>query len=248
MSKRKQAIVMGATSGIGREVAVLLSQNGYNVAVAGRREELLRQLVAEHDAITQYQVIDITDVDAPQKLQQLIDRMGGIDLYFHSSGIGYQNPRLDEDKEMRTVETNAVGFARIINNVYHYFENKGTGHIAAITSIAGTKGLGAAPAYSATKRFQNTYIEALSQLASMKGMNVTFTDIRPGFVATDLLGDGADYPMKMDKTYVARKVVKAVMRRRKVVIVDWRYAILVFFWRLVPRCIWTRMKIASIKD
>lgn len=248
MSKRKQAIVMGATSGIGREVAVLLSQNGYNVAVAGRREELLKQLVAEHDAITQYQVIDITANDAPHKLRELIGSMGGIDLYFHSSGIGYQNPRLDVDKEMRTVETNAVGFARIINKVYHYFEKKGTGHIAAITSIAGTKGLGAAPAYSATKRFQNTYIEALSQLASMKGVNVTFTDIRPGFVATDLLGDGATYPMKMGKTYVARKVVKAVMRRRKVVIVDWRYAILVFLWRLVPRCIWTRMKIASIKD
>ncbi len=248
MSKRKQAIVMGATSGIGRDVAVLLSQSGYNVAVAGRREELLRQLVAEHDAITQYQVIDITANDAPHKLRELIGSMGGIDLYFHSSGIGYQNPRLDVDKEMRTVETNAVGFARILNNVYHYFEKKGTGHIAAITSIAGTKGLGAAPSYSATKRFQNTYIEALSQLASMKGVNVTFTDIRPGFVATDLLGDGVTYPMKMGKTYVARKVVKAVMRRRKVVIVDWRYAILVFFWRLVPRCIWTRMKIASIKD
>ena len=222
---------MGATSGIGREVAVLLSQNGYNVAVAGRREELLRQLVAEHDAITQYKVIDINAEDAPHKLNELINSMGGIDLYFHSSGIGYQNPNLDIDKEMRTVETNAMGFARII-----------------ITSIAGTKGLGAAPAYSATKRFQNNYIEALSQLASMKGVDVTFTDIRPGFVATDLLGDNAVYPMKMDKYYVARKVVKAVLRRRKVVIVDWRYAILVFFWRLVPRCIWTKMKIVSKKD
>ena len=239
---------MGATSGIGREVAVLLSQNGYKVAVAGRREELLQQLVAEYDAITQYKVIDINAEDAPHKLNELINSMGGIDLYFHSSGIGYQNPNLDIDKEMRTVETNAMGFARIINNVYHYFEEKGSGHIAAITSIAGTKGLGAAPAYSATKRFQNNYIEALSQLASMKGVDVTFTDIRPGFVATDLLGDNAVYPMKMEKNYVARKVVKAVLRRRKVVIVDWRYAILVFFWRLVPRCIWTKMKIVSKKD
>ena len=117
---------MGATSGIGREVAVLLSQNGYNVAVAGRREELLRQLVAEYDAITQYKVIDINAEDAPHKLNELINSMGGIDLYFHSSGIGYQNPNLDIDKEMRTVETNAMGFARIINNVYHYFEEKGS--------------------------------------------------------------------------------------------------------------------------
>ena len=248
MSNSKRAIVMGGTSGIGREVAILLSQNGYDVAVAGRREELLKTLVNDNESIIDYQIIDITSDDATEQLANLIERIGGIDLYFHSSGIGYQNLKLDSEKEMRTVETNAVGFTHIINNVYHYFVKQGSGQIAAITSIAGTKGLGAAPAYSATKRFQNSYLEALSQLSRMKGADITFTDIRPGFVATDLLGDGATYPMKMSKHYVAKKVVNAVLRRRKVVVVDWRYAILVFFWRLVPRCIWTRMKISSMKE
>ena len=117
MSNSKRAIVMGATSGIGREVAILLSQNGYDVAVAGRREELLKTLVNDNESIIDYQIIDITSDDATVQLANLIERIGGIDLYFHSSGIGYQNLKLDSENELRTVETNAVGSTRIINNV-----------------------------------------------------------------------------------------------------------------------------------
>ena len=82
----------------------------------------------------------------------------------------------------------------MVNTAFHYFARQGKGHIAVISSIAGTKGLGIAPAYSATKRFQNTYIDALEQLAYMqKKKAIHFTDIRPGFVKTDLLNDGKNY-------------------------------------------------------
>ena len=105
--------------------------------------------------------IDVTKAEAGEKLLALVDRLGGMDLYFHASGIGKQNRTLEEDIELITTETNAVGFTRMIGTAYRYFAQQGTGHIAAITSIAGTKGLGPAPAYSATKALQATYLQAL---------------------------------------------------------------------------------------
>lgn len=236
---------MGATSGIGCEVAKLLASKGYQVAIAGRREARLNELQAAVPGIVASKVIDVCSDEAPQLLLQLAHEMGGIDLYFHSSGIGFQNLSLNEEKEMSTVETNALGFTRMIGTAFRYFTDKGSGHIAAISSIAGTKGLGAAPAYSATKALQNHYLESLAQLAAIRRLNITITDIRPGFVATDLLNDGAHYPMLMSKTRVAEYAVEAVIKKKSVATIDWRYRILVALWRLVPHRIWRKMRIAT---
>lgn len=107
-----------------------------------------------------------------------------------------------------------------------------------VTSVAGTRGLGSATAYSASKRLQNTYLDALSQLSRMRKLRITFTDIRPGFVATDLLNKAHHYPMLMPLQPVARKVFRAIERRRRRVVIDWRFAVLVFFWRLIPAGLW----------
>lgn len=245
----KKAIIIGATSGIGREVARLLAQDGWQIGIAGRREELLQALQAEFpDGQVKTAVLDVTDTDAPTRLQTLIDELGGMNLYFHSSGIGFQNATLDPDIEIRTARTNGEGFVRMTTFVFNYFKAHATkeapGHMAVISSIAGTKGIGVAPAYSATKRFQNTYIQALVQLAHMQHLPIHFTDIRPGFVATDLLRDG-NYPMLMKAVPVARDIVQSLKHRRRVRIIDWRYRLLVFFWRLIPRPIWERMKITK---
>ena len=248
MTQKKKAIIVGATSGIGLEVARQLTKEGYFVGIAGRRQDILEAIKQEIDGIVATACIDITQKDAGNKLVDFIHEMNGIDLYFHSSGIGYQNPLLDSQEELSTVDTNAMGFTRMINAAFHYFaeENRGKGHIAAITSIAGTKGLGAAPAYSATKRFQNTYLEALSQLSSMRHYNIVITDIRPGFVATDLLKDDK-YPLVMDKTKVAQHIILAIRHRKSIVTIDWKYRLLVFFWKLIPRYIWTRLNIKTKK-
>lgn len=142
------------------------------------------------------QPLDVTADDAPRRLDELIARLGGMDVFFLSSGIGAQNPDLRPDVELQTAATNVGGFIRLTTAAFNYFRSNGGGHIAVISSIAGTQGLGAAPAYSATKRFQNTYIDALDQLARMQKLPIRFTDIRPGFVATDLL-KGGRYPMLM---------------------------------------------------
>ena len=245
----KRAIIIGATSGIGREVARLLAKEGWKVGIAGRRKELLQSLQGEFtDGQMKSVVLDVTDPDAPTRLQELIDQLGGMDLYFHSSGIGFQNATLDPEIEMRTARTNGEGFVRMVTCAFNYFKAHASrehrGHIAVISSIAGTKGIGVAPAYSATKRFQNTYIQALTQLAHMQHLPIHFTDIRPGFVATDLLRD-ARYPLLMKAEPVAREIVRALHNRRRIRIIDWRYRLLVFFWRLIPRPIWERLKVTN---
>ncbi len=235
---------MGATSGIGREVARIYIRKGWRIGAAGRNTAALRALQAEAPRQVEIEEIDITCDEAPARLQRLVGRLGGMDIYFHASGIGNQNPALDPAIELATLRTNGEGFVRMVTAAFEWFRERGGGHIAAITSIAGVKGLGAAPAYSATKRMQNTYIDALAQLARMEHLAIRFTDIRPGFVATPLLA-GGHYPMLMDPVRVARRIVRSVDHKRRRIIIDRRYALLVLFWRLLPAWLWERLPIRT---
>ena len=241
----KKVIIIGATSGIGREVALIYIAQGWKVGVAGRREAELEALRAAYPEQVSAQALDVTKKDAPQKLQALIEQVGGMDVFLLSSGIGKQNPTLETGLELTTAATNVEGFIRMTNAAYHYFEQQGHGHLAVISSIAGTKGLGAAPAYSATKGFQNIYMDALDQLARMKKLNIRFTDIRPGFVATPLLNNQKKYPMLMDAPIVALDIVSAIEKKKRVAIIDWKFRLLVGFWRLIPKWIWLRLPIKN---
>lgn len=234
----KRAIVIGASSGIGREVALLLMKDGWTVGVAARREEPLRKLGA-----AAWQQIDVTQDDAAARLRQLIAALGGMDLFFYASGIGKQNRELREDIELATMQTNALGFTRMVGEAYRYFAEQGSGHIAAITSIAGTKGLGPAPSYSATKAMQNVYLQALEQQAHAQGLNIRFTDIRPGFVDTALLNGDFHYPMMLKPEAVAKDIVRTIRNRRHIRVIDWKYRLLTALWRRIPRCVWRRMKL-----
>ena len=239
----KKAIIVGASSGIGREVARLLLADGWHVGVAARREEPLMELKTSAPERVEVMGIDITKEDAGERLLKLIEKVGGMNLYFHASGIGKQNRTLEPAIELHTMETNAVGFTRMIGTAFRYFAERGEGHIAAITSIAGTKGLGPAPAYSATKAMQAAYLQALEQQARQRKLNIQVTDIRPGFVATALLNDDFPYPMLMRPESVARDIIKSIHRQRHVRIIDWRYRLLKFFWRLIPQCLWRRIRL-----
>lgn len=234
----KRAIVIGASSGIGREVAQLLMKDGWTVGVAARREERLKESGA-----AAWLQIDVTQDNATERLRQLIAALGGMDLFFYASGIGKQNRELCEDIELATMQTNALGFTRMIGEAYRYFAEQGSGHIAAISSIAGTKGLGPAPSYSATKAMQNVYLQALEQQAHARGLNIRFTDIRPGFVDTALLSGDFHYPMMLKPEAVARSIVKAIKRHRHICVIDWKYRLLTALWRWIPRCVWRRMKL-----
>ena len=234
----KRAIVIGASSGIGREVALLLMKEGWTVGVAARRVDRLQELHAA--AVEQ---IDVTQEEATVRLQSLIRRLGGMDLFFYASGIGKQNRELKADIELATLETNGLGFTQMIGEAYRYFAERGRGHIAAITSIAGTKGLGPAPSYSATKAMQNVYLQALEQQANARGLKIRFTDIRPGFVDTALLDGDFHYPMMLKPERVAQEILYAINHHQHIRVIDWKYRLMTAFWRRIPRWLWRRIKL-----
>ena len=239
----KRVIIIGASSGMGMEVAKLFLDEGCRLGVAARREDRLQALKQLAPDRVEVQAIDVTADDATSRLRALIDRLGGMDLFFYASGIGKQNRTLTPDIELNTVNTNGMGFTRMIGEAYRYFAERGEGHIVAITSIAGTKGLGPAPSYSATKAFQNVYLQSLEQQANARNLKIRFTDIRPGFVDTDLLAGNIRYPMMLKPEKVARQIVSAIHSHRHIKVIDWRYAVLTALWRRLPRSLWRHLKL-----
>ena len=239
----RRVIIIGASSGMGMEVAKLFLDEGCRLGVAARREDRLQALKQLAPDRVEVQAIDVTADDATSRLRALIDRLGGMDLFFYASGIGKQNRTLTPDIELNTVNTNGMGFTRMIGEAYRYFAERGEGHIVAITSIAGIKGLGPAPSYSATKAFQNVYLQSLEQQANARNLKIRFTDIRPGFVDTDLLAGNIRYPMMLKPEKVARQIVSAIHSHRHIKVIDWRYAVLTALWRRLPRSLWRHLKL-----
>ena len=242
-----KAIIIGATSGIGLELATQLAEQGWELGVGGRRVEELVKLSARYGAKVQYEQIDITADNATRQLDALLKKVPLPDLFLHVAGIGYHNRSLEAEKELATVRTNCEGMVRMVTHFVAYVRNHEEyndghkAHLAVVSSIAGTKGLGAAPAYSATKRMESTYLQALAQLSRMDKIPLRITDIRPGFVATVLLDKNRRYPMLLSRQDAARHILRGIRRHKRVVTVDWKYRILVALWRLLPRPLWERL-------
>lgn len=240
----KRIVIMGASSGIGLRAAEILASRGIRVGLAARHTKTLEALKKKYPELVEYSRIDVTLPDAGKELYRLIERLGGMDIYFHVAGIGFENLTLDPVREVEIMETNMVAFARMLCYAYRYFRDKGRrGHIAAITSVAGTKGIGRLSAYSASKRGAQTYMVALEQLAHNEHADITFTDIRPGWVDTPLLRPGVKYPLEMTEEYAVLRILRAIARRRRVAVIDWRWNIVVGLWRLIPNSLWIRLNI-----
>lgn len=243
-----RAIIIGATSGIGREVARSLANRGVALGIAGRRAERLEELVAEFGSERIFTaVMDVREESATEALDSLIRKVGAPDLLLYASGIGKQNPELNEEVECQTVLTNSLGMVRIVDHFLNYvkreprYNAKHKAHIAVITSVAGTMGMGSAPAYSATKSMQSSYLVALAQHARMERIPAIFSDIRPGFVATEILNPEKRYPMLISVERAAEHILRGLRHRRRIITFDWRFKLLTLFWRLIPRCLWERI-------
>lgn len=244
----KKVVIMGASSGIGLEVAEALASRGIRIGIAARHEIPLKNLKQKYPELVEYELIDITKPEAPAQLGKLVRKLGGMDIYFHVAGIGYENLNLDPQREADIIETNSAGFARMVSTAYRYFrDEKIKGQIAAITSVAGTNGIGRLSAYSASKKCAQTYLVALEQLAHAEKADIAFTDIRPGWIRTPLLLKHCKYPLEMTLEYAVPFIIKAIVKKERVAVIDWRWNILVGMWRSIPNALWTKinMKISE---
>lgn len=242
----KKIIIIGASSGMGKRIAIDFARAGWRVGIAARNEERLRAIKEMFPERIEYSVIDVTATDAVKKFEDLIETLDGMDILLYAAGTGWYNPELNLGKDEATIGVNVAGFTKIINAAYRYFKataNVSKGRIAAITSVGGMKGLGVSAAYSASKRYQWTYLQAIDQLAHSQHVNVSIIDIRPGFVDTPLLEGNHNYPMLMSVDYVAPRIEKAIIDRRRVATIDSRWAIVSGLWSIIPNCLWRHLEL-----
>lgn len=230
-------IIIGATSGIGKELAKIYISQGHTVGITGRRENLLNEIKDNRPNIYT-RSYDVTQKDAPEHLMNLIREMGGADTVIYSSGFGKSNTELTLETELAAADVNVQGFMRHATTLFNYwYENNKKGHLAVLSSIAGIRALGIAPAYSATKHFQAFYLETLRQLATMRNANISFTAIKPGFVATDFIS-GKKYPLTLQKEKVAAKIVKAIEKRKKNCVIYGVWKPISLLMKLIPAPLW----------
>lgn len=237
----KKAIILGATSGIGKALARLLTGNNYQVGITGRRTDLLMELKHENPGAYFIQTIDVTDTtETVEKLTLLTAQLGGLDLLILSSGTGDINQELDFEIEKRTINTNVLGFTSIVDWAFNFFEKQSFGHLVAISSIGGLRGSRQAPAYNASKAYQINYLEGLRQKACRINKAIFVTDIRPGLVDTDMAkGEGLFWVMPVEKT--AKQIFKAILQKKKIAYVTKRWLIIATILKRIPRPIYDRM-------
>jgi len=231
----KTAIVFGATSGIGKEISKLLLNNGYKVAITGRRLEKLKELKSKYSDQVYIAQNDIQKVDKVEEVfNKIINEFSTIDLIIQSSGVGHINPTLDWDKEEETILTNVVGVTKLYDLSFNLFRNQGFGHLVGITSIASIRGNRGAPAYFSSKAYQKAYLESLyMKTKTIKSNKVFITDVRPGFVDTAMaLGDGIFWMVPLDKA--VKQIYKAIKNKKRVVYISKRWKLIALVLKMAP--------------
>jgi len=229
----RKAIIIGATSGIGRELAVVMSRAGYAVGLAGRRLELLEGLRKELGDGSCIKRMDVAKPVAMEQLKELITEMGGADVVVISSGTGAINPGLEWGKEKETIDVNVSGFAAMANVAFEHFRGLGEGHIVGISSIAAIRGGGAAPAYNASKAFVSNYLEGLRQKAVKLKLPIAVTEIQPGFVDTAMAqGEGLFWVAPAQKA--ACQIFRAIEMKKSHAYVTRRWRLIAWLLKLMP--------------
>jgi short-subunit dehydrogenase len=229
----KNALIIGATSGIGKELAKLLVADDYKVVITGRRENLLQEIKAENPENYAIKVHDVNDLIACETLfLDLKNEFKTIDLIVYSSGVGDPNYGLEWEKEMPTLQTNVISAVKIYGLAYQFFREQGFGHLVGISSIASIRGNRHVPSYFASKAFQANYLESLWMKGKRSKAEIYVTDIQPGFV---------DTPMAIGKTFwmastekATKQIYTAIKHKRKKAYITKRWRLVAFVLKNAP--------------
>lgn len=236
----KKAIIVGASSGIGRAIAQQLVGMGCQVGICARRIELLRSLHQQKSNAYIPCELDCTANNATQLLGQLVERLGGFSLFIFCAGIGDLNEQLEPEIEKNTTALNVDGFTTIIGWAYRFFREQGAGHLVNISSIAGIRGSRFSPSYGASKAYQINYLESLRQMAFRTKNPILITDVRPGFVATAMAKrEGKFWVAPVDKA--AQQIVSAILQKKGIVYITKRWRLIALFLKILPTWIHKRL-------
>ena len=215
MAEKKVIWITGASSGIGKALAIKFAENGWIVAASARRENLLKELQNINQNIYPYP-LDVTDIEkCKSTAKSIIDNLNGIDICVF--GTGMHDPKSEKqfnlNKIREIMEVNYFGTMNSINSIYDYFSEKKNGQISIISSVAGYRGLPAAGAYCASKAALTSFTESLNFEMKMKNVRVSL--ISPGFIKTPMT-DQNDFPMPMIKSpeFAANEIYKGLTKKK----------------------------------
>ncbi len=237
----KRAVIIGASSGIGAELTRQLSADYEIIGLAARRTPLLEKLAAELNRKTHIVPMDVSrPEEALQRLNALIEEMGGVDLAVLCAGTGHLNPELDWSLERQTIDVNVIGFTCLADRLMNHFIEQGAGHLVGISSVAALRGSGLCPAYNASKAYVSNYLEGLRLKARHANKKIVVTDIKPGFVDTPMAqGDGLFWVASAQKA--ARQICRLIRRRKAHGYVIRRWRIVAWILKLMPGWLYARL-------
>ena len=232
----KTAVVIGASSGIGKELAQLLVKDQYQVVITGRRQKLLEALKSqspEHYFVFQQ---DVTDLERTVALfDYLKSDFESIDLIVYNSGIGSASFNLEWENEYPIINTNVVAALKVYGLAYNVFREQGYGHLVGVSSVASIRGNRHAPAYFASKAFQASYLESLYMKAKRSKAKIYVTDIQPGFVDTKMALGKTFWMSSVEKA--TRQIYIAIKRKKKKAYITRRWRIIGTVLKFVPASI-----------
>lgn len=236
----KKAIIIGASSGIGNVLSKIFIENDYNVGITGRRIAELETLKESNPKKISISAFDCTTENNAQKLEELVAQLGGLDVLVLSAGTGDLNEKLEFEIEHATNQLNVIAFTEIVDWAFNYFEKHGNGHLVAISSIGGLRGSRIAPAYNASKAYQINYLEGLRQKSKKSKKKIYVTDVRPGFVDTDMAkGKGQFWVATKEKA--AKQIYGLIKKKKAVGYVSKRWRLVALLLKILPKEIYKRL-------
>lgn len=231
-SSPPKAIVIGASSGIGYELCLALDAAGYQLGIAARRYPLLEELGEKLSKPAVIHTMDVTEAQtAMNHLQVMLADLGDVDLIVLNSGVAELDFDLEWARSARVIDTNVRGITALAGVAYNYFRKRGKGHLVGVSSIACLRG-GIATSYNASKAYLSSYLEGLRYLFARQKIDVAVTDIRPGFVDTDIVKGRTFWMSQPD--VAAQCILKAINRRKKVAYITPRWRLFAWLMKILP--------------
>ena len=229
----KQAIIVGASSGLGWELAIQLADKGYQLGVMGRREALLNELVEKLPGTHFIQATDVSNAEQSQtELEKLIARMGDVELIVLSSGVGLFENKLEWAAEREMIDVNVRGFAALTIVAMEYFTRRGAGHLAGISSMAAHIFGAKTVTYHATKAFVSNYLAGMRQRAIRSGLPITITTIEPGFIKTPMVHGNPLWMAPVEKGVT--QMVAGLLNKKNHIYITKRWRYVAFVADLMP--------------